>query len=206
MRIILFVLIAALASFSVKAQTNHIDLEKRQSMLEYSMFQAQPDVMKKPGKAVLISIGATLTTFVISPVLLSNDVLYTASLLTVLALFSFAPGAGYLYINDSDKFIKGGVQRGLAILTLSTGSLIVLVSAFDELFEDGDDPNTAAYVLGFGLMLSGFAFYVYTTFRDFIGVHRATKRYNQERNLSLRLIPVVDPVHSVYGAGLQFRF
>ena len=89
MRILLFALIALIASSSAQAQTNHIDLEKRQSMLEYSMFQAQPDVMKKPGRAVLISVGATLTTFVISPVLLSNDVLYTASLLTVLALFSF---------------------------------------------------------------------------------------------------------------------
>ncbi len=206
MRILLFGLLTILASSSIHAQSNNYNLLKRQSILEYSMFQAQPDVMKKPGRAVLISVGATITTFFISPVLLSNDVLYTASLLTVLALFSLAPGAGYLYINNTDQFIKGGIQRGLSILAFSTGGLIVLVSAFDELFENDDDPNSLAYVLGFGLMLSGFAFYVYTSFRDFIGVHRDTKLYNEERTLSLRLIPVVDPIHSVYGAGLQLRF
>ncbi|MBO6794704.1 MAG: hypothetical protein JJ895_12400 [Balneolaceae bacterium] len=206
MRLLLFGLIALLATSVVQAQTKPQALQKQATSLEYSMFQAQPDVVKNPGKALFYSVGATLATFVVSPILLNSDVFYTASFLAVLAMFSFAPGAGYLYIEDSDQFLKGGVQRGLSILALGAGGLILVASLFDDLFEEDGDSNDAAYLLGYGLMLSGFGFYVYTTFRDFIGVYRDTNRYNQERNLSIRLAPVVDPVNSVYGAGFQIRF
>ncbi|MBO6537063.1 MAG: hypothetical protein JJ966_12640 [Balneolaceae bacterium] len=205
MRIIFIGLIALIGATSLQAQTDQI-YQKQQKLLEYSVFQAQPDVVKKPSRAVLISVGATLGTFIISPILLNNDVLYPASLFTVLALYSFAPGAGYLYINDRNQFFKGGIQRGLSILAMGTGGLIVLISYFEVIFSEDDNPNTLVTAFGYGLMLYGLGFYVYTSFRDFIGVHRDTKRYNEERNLSLKILPVIDPVHSVYGAGLQLRF
>lgn len=103
MRIIFIGLIALIGATSLQAQTDQI-YQKQQKLLEYSVFQAQPDVVKKPSRAVLISVGATLGTFIISPILLNNDVLYPASLFTVLALYSFAPGAGYLYKRSKSIF------------------------------------------------------------------------------------------------------
>lgn len=187
---------------SIHAQFKTQSFER--NPIEIARFTSEPQ-LKNPNSAMLMSVGATLASYVISSALLSVESgnAITGTIATV-ALIT-APSFGYLYTDNWDDFWRNSGIRlgGYALFTI--GGTIYFVSAFDGIFDD-EDSSDGAEVAGAVMMIAGLGIVIYSTFYDFIHVRRKVDEYNSSLVQSVQILPVVDPITGVYGAGLRVNF
>jgi len=187
---------------SIHAQFKTHSFER--NPIEIARFTSEPQ-LKNPNSAMLISVGATLASYVIGPALLSSESGNPLTATLAMGMLITAPSLGYLYTDNWDDFWRNSGIRlgGYGLFTI--GGTIYFVSAFDGLFDD-EDSSDGAEVAGAALMIAGTAIVIYSTFYDFIHVRRKVDEYNSSLVQSVQILPVVDPITGVYGAGLRVNF
>ncbi len=199
-KIWLFVILFGAVSTSTFAQVKPITSDYNSVELARFASEAQ---FKNPNSAMWISIGATFTSYIVGPLLMSAGSFAAVS--AGFFVIIVAPSTGYIYIDNKREFWRNSGARFLGVSLAAIGTTILFVSAFESI-GSSESSGGVDEVLGSVLVLGGVGLFVYSTFRDFIHVRRKTKEYNNSLVQSVNIQPVIDPINSTVGLGFRLNF
>jgi|GEM_PF-4287424 len=170
-----------------------------------TLIQDESQTLKNPNTALWISLGSTIVSLGIVSNLLPAENNQGLKLTASVLLLSASPATGYLYTNNRNDFLKNSAIRvGLFVGYLGLTRLI-LERSVNDVADEGtlgaDNIFLSATILAaFGTL------FINTTFRDFRRVRSRVHEYNGKLAQSVQILPLIDPVSKVYGAGLRVNF
>lgn len=205
MKIILSLLLVPFLFTPLKAQTLTKQDFLPPSNFEYQFNTENISGFKSKTLARTISVSATLASYYLMAVLVSNDSHSVPAYLLASAFLITAPSAGFLYIANSEEFWYGSGRRLAATGMILTGmGIAALINSLD--IQNYDYEPDALATTGLILIGGGLVYFLWSSVKDIIDVKEETVRYNRNLLRRTNISPSIDPGTLSVGLSLKINF
>lgn len=166
------------------------------SMFEEN-FEHEQKELKSEGRALAMSLAATVTPLLLGGAFLSGDS-EDIGLCIALGGLVAGPSLGHFYAKQTGRGLKGiGIRAAIVV-----GGAYLISSKTEELH-----PDCRVMAFGYGVLAAGTLIFIHGMYDTFTAPS-SVRKYNKslmEEN-SLRLVPEINLVNESYGLSIVYNF